>query len=226
MVTLLCLLVATTPSANAEKILVNKCARCHGAEHPAPKKGIRITFPPDPKLVTTGNPDASPLWKSIKDDRMPPDEPLTLQEKEEIRNWIVLMKPSGVSKVGRFHILVVHFPIALILCALFAEAWGRIRPSDWQKAVVSFCIYVGTVGALAAVALGYVYSMEITKQIISHQRWGLYAALLCTVTSMARTYFGHSWIVTVLLVLTAVTTGYAAHLGGSLVHGADFLSIP
>jgi uncharacterized membrane protein len=224
------------------KIFAKRCAECHGADLQKPKKGIKVTIPPDAKLVTPGKPDDSPLWKAIRSNEMPPDNPMPDQEKTVIYNWIKSMgekpaepveKPAApapapveqpvksgnpLKSIGKFHVIAIHFPIALIFAALLAEIWGRIRPGTWQDTVVSYCIYMGAVSAVAACSLGFLYGMG--RNVGDHQLYGFMGASLFVATALTRVCCGRSWQFTTLLVVTALVIGYAAHLGGALVHGS------
>jgi Planctomycete cytochrome C len=68
-------------------------------------------------------------------------------------------KPLSARRVlgwlGKFHILVVHFPIALLLAAAAGELWcvWRRNPEPWTA--VRFCVLLGAGGAAAAVVLGW-----------------------------------------------------------------------
>src|SRR5215470_9331002 len=54
---------------------------------------------------------------------------------------------------GRFHVLLVHFPIALLLVGAFLSVWPR-RDAG-REAAVSWCLALGLLGALAAAASGW-----------------------------------------------------------------------
>ncbi len=240
-IALLALLLPVAAYAQEEavaKIFAKRCAECHGADLQKPKKGIKVTIPPDAKLVTPGKPDDSPLWKAIRSNEMPPDNPMPDQEKTVIYNWIKSMgekpaeKPAAVpapeppkgntlKAIGKFHVIVIHFPIALIFAAVFAEIWGRIRPGAWQDTAVSYCVYIGAIGAVMACSLGFLYG--IGRNVGEHQLFGFMGASLFVATALARICYGRSWQFTTLLAVTALVIGYAAHLGGVLVHGSFLL---
>src|SRR6266478_3446735 len=59
---------------------------------------------------------------------------------------------------GRFHVLVIHFPIALLAAAALAEAIEAWRGSWIPSPVVRFCVFLGAGSALAAVALGWLHA--------------------------------------------------------------------
>jgi uncharacterized membrane protein len=136
-------------------------------------------------------------------------------------------------RLGPLHILVVHFPIALLLAAVVAEygaAWRGIRvPSP----TVRFCLLLGTTSAITAAALGWVHAangygsaMPLT---LSLHRWLGSATALWAIGTTAlseveqrrgrRSQWFRAWLLAgALLVIVS------AHFGGILVHGPDFLS--
>lgn len=41
--------------------------------------------------------------------------------------WLPGKMHDWLALFGRTHVIVIHFPIALLLMALFGEIWGRVR---------------------------------------------------------------------------------------------------
>jgi hypothetical protein len=62
-----------------------------------------------------------------------------------LHDWIALF--------GRMHVIVIHFPIALLLMAALGEVWGRVRghPVGWTTATLVF----GAMGATLSMTLGW-----------------------------------------------------------------------
>src|SRR5262249_13935964 len=73
-----------------------------------------------------------------------------------------LPKPSLLSSLPRrlsaFHILVVHFPIALLISAALAELLSTWRGTRVPSPTVRFCVLLGAAGAVAAAALGWLHA--------------------------------------------------------------------
>jgi mono/diheme cytochrome c family protein len=103
-----------------------------------------------------------------------------------------LLPPSPATRlfawIGRFHILVIHFPIALLAAAALAEASAAWRGSWVPAPAVRFCVLLGAAGALAAVALGWLHADVggfggSSTSILALHRWlgttaGLWAATI------------------------------------------------
>jgi mono/diheme cytochrome c family protein len=214
------------------------------------------------EMVVPSAPDESELWVLVRRNEMPPDDapsgPLTEEQKEVIRAWIAAGAPAAASGatdptpppapnpskgassatralrwLGRLHILVIHFPIALLIAAAAGEAWSALRGSRTSATAVRFCVALGAAGAVAAAALGWLHA------------WGGHGAGMPAVLGLHR-WLGTAagaWAVTTALQLEwdvrrgrrslpfrasfflgALLVGVAGHFGGILVHGDDFLS--
>ncbi|MHC4875738.1 MAG: DUF1553 domain-containing protein [Planctomycetota bacterium] len=74
-------------------LLASKCAECHSGA--SPEGGLSLTRREgligggeSGSAVEPGKPDDSLLWQRVIDGEMPPDEPLTDDEKRVLRDWI------------------------------------------------------------------------------------------------------------------------------------------
>jgi hypothetical protein len=187
--------------------------------------------------------------------------PLTQKEKETIRAWIAAgarppsrstpsinpvnddSRPQSLdlpfSKrllgwIGKFHILVVHFPIALLLAAVAGEIWSmwKRRKDPWEA--VRFCVLLGAAGAVVAAGLGWLHadvggfgtgSRQIL--ILALHRWvgtttAVWAVALAVVSEVDARRGVRSKPFRIMLFIGALLVGAAGHLGGILVHGEDY----
>jgi hypothetical protein len=136
--------------------------------------------------------------------------------------------------LGRFHVLVLHLPLGVLILAIGFEILvrrGRValdRSSPLEPAMPLIWGF-GALSALATVALGYMHASEpgFTGPAVSYHRWAG-TALAFTATLVwawrgdAPRSFARLWPVSLggLLVLLFVT----GHLGGALTHGPDYLT--
>jgi hypothetical protein len=134
--------------------------------------------------------------------------------------------------LGRFHVTVIHFPIALLIAAALGElwcAWRRIR-TPWPP--VQFCVFVAAAGALAAVPLGWLLADygaggAGTPDLLQLHRWigtaaGVSAVGLLALSQVDARRQSRSWLFRILLWIGALLVGAAGHFGGLLVHGEHF----
>jgi uncharacterized membrane protein len=132
---------------------------------------------------------------------------------------------------GRLHPLLVHFPIALILCAAAAEllAMATHRPV-WQ-ALGFIQTRVGALGAAGTAAAGWLLASAPEIDQSSRLEWHRWLAVLATAAALlaaaatlgAAPSASRRRAYRALLFGSAAVTGLAAHLGATLVWGAHFL---
>src|SRR5689334_18206775 len=83
---------------------------------------------------------------------------------------------------GRFHPLVVHFPIALVLLAAALECAGFFRGTKHLQASAGFVLALAAVSAVAAILLGWLLARSggYDGALVTRHMWGgvLLAALL------------------------------------------------
>lgn len=133
--------------------------------------------------------------------------------------------------VGRLHMVVLHFPIALLLLALLCEAIEFVGRGRWRFPT-ALLLFLGATGAVTAMAFGWLLmrSEEMEGPILErHLQAGMAAAILAVITLLVRLGAGRgsragAWSYRVLLVLTCGVLVKAGHEGGSLVHGENYLN--
>jgi uncharacterized membrane protein len=132
--------------------------------------------------------------------------------------------------IGKFHVLVVHFPIALFLEAVLAELLSMWRKERTPSSVVRFCVLLGAAGAVSAAGLGWLhaaFSAAGPRQILFIHRWLGTMAAAWSVGTVALSEFDvrskqRSRRFSIVLFLGAGLIGLAAHFGGTLVFGLDY----
>jgi hypothetical protein len=103
--------------------------------------------------------------------------------------------------LGKWHILINHFPIALLTAAA-ALGWVHASAGGYGRSTSQFLALHASVGSAAAA-----WSLVVAGLA----RWDAYRGK-------------RSWAFRVALWAGAALIGAAAHFGGSLVHGDDFLA--
>lgn len=196
------------------------------------------------------------------DERMPPPDsdeaPMPEEEIALVSAWIrglgqpvkapeqvpVVMPPAPTTPtprgprnmneaIGLAHVLVLHFPIALVLAALASEAWGLLRrQGGTQLATTYFLLVLGTLGGAIAVFTGW-WAADIhgyRDSTVSLHRWLGVAAAATTALSLA----AYEWhrrtpsplrhrLALALLTIAAALVALAGHYGGDLVHDRTLL---
>jgi uncharacterized membrane protein len=136
-----------------------------------------------------------------------------------------------LQRIGRFHPLVVHFPIALLIASAVAEALGALRGRTSYSQTARFCLTFGTFGAVVAAALGWAlayghgYPKDLVQPLFLHRWIGTSTAALAVLTwflsrsENARNSPRHR----ALLALLVVGVSVAGHYGATLIYGPGYL---
>lgn len=144
-------------------------------------------------------------------------------------------------RLGRFHIIAVHFPIALLIIAALIELL-RPKPApakhDHPAAfTVRLLVWLGAAGALLAMTLGLIHEEAVEATLAAsalqtlelHEWTGIGVAVASVLTAFALQARAAQPATLVaklaapMLYITAAAVGFSAHLGGTLVYGSDFL---
>jgi uncharacterized membrane protein len=131
--------------------------------------------------------------------------------------------------LGRFHVLVLHLPIGMIV-ALFALEWvSRKEKYRYLEAASPFLWGATALSALVTVLLGFMHFAEGSftgPSADMHRLFGTVVAVIATVVALLRaSTFAASYKPLFLpaslgLLLLVTITG---HYGGNLTHGSTYL---
>jgi mono/diheme cytochrome c family protein len=136
--------------------------------------------------------------------------------------------------LGKFHVTVIHFPIALLLTAAAVEAWCLLRRRREPWPPVRFYVLFGAAGAVVAAGLGWLLADASgfgigSPQLLALHRWlGTGAAAWSVGVALLSEWDVYrrrrGWPFRLALWAGAALIGSAAHFGGILVHGEDFFA--
>lgn len=130
--------------------------------------------------------------------------------------------------VGRFHPLLVHLPIGLIVLLPLLEFAGTRRQS--LRDAAGFVLQIALVTCVASILFGLFLaygSGEIGTTVTRHMRGGTVLAIeLLICLAVRRSYLEGKQSRSYFILLTAVliTLAWTAHHGGSLTHGSNYLT--
>jgi len=247
--------------SEVRRIFTVKCAGCHGPDLPKPQGRFGYVLDlrrvaGNPEMVIPGRPDESELWALVSHGDMPPADsprgPLTAAEKEMVRAWIAAgapdvavpqperEQPTAVSIstpqramrfLGKFHLLLLHFPIALLIAAGLGEFLQLRQDRRVPSPVVRFCLTLAALAAIPTVVFGWFHAaagsgVAVAETLSLHRWlgtgtgvWVLIAALWAWRDSQCGT---RSWSGRVALAGSILLVIATAHLGGLLTHGRHF----
>ncbi len=213
----------TGPLSDLEKRAVRRWIAEGATVDPAGRRAPEVNAPADGDAAP--DPDAESAPNAADD--APPD---AASSPTPLDPW-----EPAVRFLGKFHILTVHFPIALLAVALFGEGLVLLRPrAPGPRSLVGWCTGLGTLSVVAAAALGWAhgwYAVMLGKRaelLAWHQWTGTAVAAVAVLAALAlvvarRGRAGPRWLFRGLLLIATVGVGVTAHWGGELVHGLDFL---
>ncbi len=141
--------------------------------------------------------------------------------------------PDFVLFLGRFHPLLVHLPIGMLLLAGVMEFMGRKEKYKALKGATSFVLLISAIGAIGAAFLGWLLSQGggYDEDLLFWHKWqGIGLAVFATLAWLVKAQPKKlkipavlSKAYTPLLILAIFMLGLAGHNGGSLTHGEDYL---
>jgi uncharacterized membrane protein/mono/diheme cytochrome c family protein len=135
--------------------------------------------------------------------------------------------------LGRFHPLLVHLPIGFLLIGFLLELFSRLPRFAEYRHAVAFVLFLGAWSSILAAGLGYLLSLGggYDEDLLALHQWlGIGVAVAAIGALLLKTRlnkqtsrvkeraYGLTLTLTVLLMMGA------GHYGGSLTHGADYLT--
>jgi len=130
--------------------------------------------------------------------------------------------------LGRFHIVLVHLPIGLLLLAVLMHFLSKKKQFEILNAAVSFSLFWGMISAILAAGCGWLLANEgvyVDRTLFLHRWMGIGVALLagfCWLAKTNRVLVGKSTI-TFSMTILATLIFFTGHFGGNLTHGKGYL---
>lgn len=133
--------------------------------------------------------------------------------------------------IGNFHPVLVHMPIGILMFAFLLEIYQRVKPSENLGTSIKFALGIGVLSAFAAIGTGLFLEEHgsYDEDLLFRHKWMAIALTVVSIiiffakntkqTVLAKLYFPLFIAVNIMLML-------AGHWGGSMTHGADFLTKP
>jgi uncharacterized membrane protein len=131
--------------------------------------------------------------------------------------------------LGHFHPVFVHLPIGILMTGLLLQWLSHKEKYKSLEAAVPVVLLAGTIGALVACITGaMLYTAD--KYDESLASWHMITAIALTFVALmlyAKTknpqFPANKNLLSISLLVLIIIAG---HLGGSLTHGADYLTKP
>ncbi len=134
--------------------------------------------------------------------------------------------------LGRFHPIVLHFPVGILVALFAVEMVAMFRSSRSWEGALWLLLIVGALSAVTAAAFGVFLSWEggYDAQTVFWHKWtGIGVAGLAVLAVILKAYHERVYTATAatayrvcLLVCVGLLT-VAGHFGGNLTHGSTYL---
>jgi uncharacterized membrane protein len=145
-----------------------------------------------------------------------------------------LLPPDGNERadwmqfIGRFHPLLVHFPIALFLLVPILEIGGRNPRFAYLRLSVDFVLALATLAALTAALLGWCLGRAggYSGTLVTQHMWGgISLAIVCWLCWLLRAQLRASGVsYPIALALGAGLVAWTGYRGGQLSLGPNHLT--
>lgn len=127
--------------------------------------------------------------------------------------------------VGRFHPLVVHLPIALLLLVPLLELAALIRRWSSLRESAEFVLSLAALSAIAAVSLGWLlgWSGGYEGRLVIRHMWGGVSLAIASIGCC----FLRRWnakLYAVVLFATVILMAWTSDQGGKITHGEKYLT--
>lgn len=134
---------------------------------------------------------------------------------------------------GHFHPLLVHLPIGFLLLAVLLEFAGYSERYKAIRIAVPFALLLGCISAAASCITGYILSLsgDYNTDILDTHMWAgiittvaAFITYLISIKKIPSRFFRSTKALGISLAVMLILVSAAGHLGGSLTHGADYIS--
>lgn len=137
---------------------------------------------------------------------------------------MVVLLFSITEFIGRFHPVLVHLPVGILLLAVLFQWLSLKEKFQSLQVAVGITLFCGMLSAIASCVSGYLLSTtdDYDKSLIfKHQWFGIAVAVISVIAWYLNKKNKQTKWVMLPMVLLIIITG---HLGGSITHGSDYLT--
>jgi uncharacterized membrane protein len=138
---------------------------------------------------------------------------------------IAILLFSLTEFIGRFHPVLVHLPIGMLLLAAIFQLISLKQKTASLGPAINITLFGGMMSAIFSAVSGYLLSTteDYDASLIStHQWFGIAVAVISIgayiLNKLQNRYT--KWVILIMTILVVIT----GHLGGSITHGSDYLT--
>ncbi len=131
--------------------------------------------------------------------------------------------------IGRFHPVLVHLPIGILLLACLFQWLSAKKNFAALQPAIGPALFIGMLSAITSCISGYLLSGtgDYDEQLVNRHQWmgicvGVLSFIFFILHYRKASFKIQWWLASILFILIIIT----GHLGGSLTHGAEYLTQP
>ena len=145
--------------------------------------------------------------------------------------WIAYRNSDGteggfMNFIGRFHVLIVHFPIGVIFLAFIMHVLTYLTAFAHLQKSIPFVLWIGFLTSIKATVIGFLL-MKVEDfgghAMDMHMYFGLAVVIFCLL-ALVFSLKGSRGLTGLTLVIAMFATLASGHFGGAMVHKADYLT--
>jgi uncharacterized membrane protein len=128
--------------------------------------------------------------------------------------------------IGRFHPVLVHLPIGILLIAAFFFFLSLKEKYKMLHNAVSLSLLLGSVAAILSCITGYLLSLsgEYDEAIAKQHQWlGISTTLIAACLYVLHKKMSNTKPVIIFFILLIAMVSFTGHWGGTLTHGGNYL---
>jgi uncharacterized membrane protein/mono/diheme cytochrome c family protein len=128
---------------------------------------------------------------------------------------------------GRFHPVFVHLPIGILLLACTFILMSLKNQFVGLKSSIPFILLFGAISAVFSCVTGYLLANngDYDGELVSNHQWmGISVAIIAILFWLVYKKITSNFILGFISVTLIVLISITGHLGGSLTHGANYLT--
>jgi len=138
--------------------------------------------------------------------------------------------PDLLTAIGRFHPLVLHFPMGLIVGVVGLELWIALRPGTELRPATGILLALASAGAVVTAACGLLLAQSggyDENLLVRHRLFGLGTAALAVTALLLHRWARRSGgarataLYRVTLATTVIAMIGAGYYGGIITHGSN-----
>jgi uncharacterized membrane protein len=130
---------------------------------------------------------------------------------------------------GRFHPVFVHLPIGILLLACLFILLSFKAQFASLKSSIPIILWLGALSAVISCATGYLLanSGDYDGELVNNHQWmGIVVAIIAILLWLLYQKITSNLVLGTISVVLIVLISITGHLGGSLTHGANYLTEP